>query len=429
MINDIKQYEIIRSFKYNFTLNLFEAGFFGLGIGISSYQTILPLFVSNLTESAILIGLIPAIHLAGWQLPQLFLANRVSRQRRYKPMVLALTIHERLPFLGLAIAAWFLPDIGKQLTLVLVFIMLIWQGLGGGVTAIAWQSLMSKIIFPNRWGAFFGLQGSFFNLFAAAGAVLAGYLLDRNESPLDFTLCFLYTFAVMAISWILLAIVREPEGTPPEEANNKAAFRKNLLLILERDRNFRWYLVGRMLSSLAIMGFAFYTVYAVKEIGVSELSVGIMTSLLLGIQIVINPILGWIGDRWNRRIVVIFGLISATMSSILAIFAPNGDWFYLVFLLAGISNAATWSMGIAMTLDFASETERPAYIGLANTLIAPAFILIPFLGGWLADAAGYPAAFIASAIGGLVAIYVFQILVSDPKKKRGHQTLAETKSI
>ena len=155
MINDIKQYEIIRSFKYNFTLNLFEAGFFGLGIGISSYQTILPLFVSNLTESAILIGLIPAIHLAGWQLPQLFLANRVSRQKRYKPMVLALTIHERLPFLGLAIAAWFLPDIGKQLTLVLVFIMLIWQGLGGGVTAIAWQSLMSKIIFPNRWGAFF----------------------------------------------------------------------------------------------------------------------------------------------------------------------------------------------------------------------------------------------------------------------------------
>ena len=414
MINDIRQTEIIRSFKYNVTVNLFEAGFFGLAMSISSYQTILPLFISNYTDSAILIGLIPAIHLAGWQLPQLFLASRVSKQLRYKPMVLALTIHERIPYLGLALAAFFLPRYGQKITLLITFLMLIWQGLGGGVTAIAWQSLMSKIILPHRWGTFFGMQSSFFNLFGAFGAIIAGYILDKNESPLDFTLCFLITFGIMVASWIILALTREPESQPPKKVHSSTEFRMNLFLILTRDKNFRWYLIGRMLTSFAVMGFAFYTVYAFKYQGVSEISVGVMTGILFGIQILINPILGWWGDRWNRRKVMIFGLFSAVASSILAAFAPNGEWFYLIFLLAGIANTASWTLGITMTLDFCNEEDRPSYIGLANTLIAPANILAPFLGGWLADFAGYPSTFFASTVGGIAAIFVFLVFIKDP---------------
>jgi MFS family permease len=425
MTNNDQNQQIANAHLYNFILNIFEGGIFGLAIGISSQQTILPLFVSQFTDSAILIGLIPAIHLAGWQLPQLFLANRVAKQKRYKRVVLAMTIHERLPFLGLALAAWFSPAMSNQTLLIIIFLMLIWQGLGGGVTAIAWQSLISKIIFPSRWGTFFGLQGSFFNLLAAAGAVFAGYLLELKESPLNFTLCFIISFAIMGISWILLVIVREPEKTPPKEAQNPIEFRNKIISIIKLDKNFRWYLVGRMMSSLAIMGFAFYTVYAVNEKGVSELEVGIMTGILLGIQILINPILGWLGDRWDRRIVMVFGMLAATISSIMAVLAQNGNWFYFIFLLAGIANAATWALGITMTLDFASEEERPAYIGLANTLSAPAFILIPFLGGWLADLAGYPAAFFASAIGGIAAMFVFQIFVKDPRKFRAFEEITK----
>jgi predicted MFS family arabinose efflux permease len=69
-----------------------------------------------------------------------------------------------------------------------------------------------------------------------------------------------------------------------------------------------------------------------------------------------------------------------------------------------------------MNLEFGSEADRPAYVGLANTLIAPANILAPFLGGWLADLAGYPAAFVATAIGALTAIGVFHWLVQERPK-------------
>jgi hypothetical protein len=67
-----------KNFPFNFLVNLIDGGFFGLGIGFASFVTVLPLFVSSLTDSAILIGLIPAVHVVCWQFPQLFTAHMFS---------------------------------------------------------------------------------------------------------------------------------------------------------------------------------------------------------------------------------------------------------------------------------------------------------------------------------------------------------------
>jgi len=61
--------EIQKTLKHNVLFNLLDGAFFGFGIGFGSFTMIIPLFVSNMTNSALLIGLIPAIHNVGWQLP------------------------------------------------------------------------------------------------------------------------------------------------------------------------------------------------------------------------------------------------------------------------------------------------------------------------------------------------------------------------
>ena len=94
--------------KFNFAVGMLDGGLYGVGIGFGSFIAVLPLFVSRMTDSALLIGLIPAIHGAGWQLPQLLTAGWVSRAKRVKPLVLWATIHERVPYLGLAAVAFFL---------------------------------------------------------------------------------------------------------------------------------------------------------------------------------------------------------------------------------------------------------------------------------------------------------------------------------
>lgn len=406
-----------KSFRHNFVVNVLDGGFFGFGMGFGSLGTVIPLFISMMTDSAILIGLIPAIHVVGWQLPQLFTAQNVARQRRHKPMVMFRTVQERLPFLGLAVIAWFLPEIGPRIALGLSFGMLVWQGLGGGFTATAWQSMVGKIIPGDRWGLFFGFQSAAASLFASVSAILAGIILERVDSPINYSICFLLTTAAMVISWVFLNQTREVESVVVRAEDPSGEYWQSLRRILLKDHNFRWFITVRILAQLGTMGFSFYIVYAVRQYGIGEGTAGVLTAVLTIIQTAFNPIMGWLGDRWSHRGVMGIGILAATASTTLAWLSPGVGWFYLVFGLAGIANVAVWTIAMAMTLEFGSESERPAYIGLANTLVAPTAFVIPLLGGTLADMTGYKGAFIASAVGGLITALVLTFFLKGQRKK------------
>lgn len=405
-----------KTFIHNFIVNVLDGAFFGFALGFASFVTLLPLFVSTMTNSAILIGLIPAVHTVGWQFPQLLIANHVSKQKKFLPLVLWLTIHERLPFLGLALTAWFLPIIGVKIGLIFTFIMLIWQGLGGGFTASAWQAMISKIIPGERRGTFLGTQASASSLLGALGAVLSGLTLERFTHPINFSLCFIFACIPMVFSFIFVAQTREKESIPIEPKNQQHVFRHKLRDILRNDMNFRWFLIIRMLSQVATMGFAFYTVYAVRNYGMNVGLAGLMTGILMATQIVANPIMGWIGDRLGHRIVMGAGVLAASISTVLASFATHISWFYIIYILAGIANVALWTISMTMTLEFGSESDRPAYIGLANTLISPIAILAPLLGGWLADNTGYPITFRISAVAGLLTVLVLLIKLRNTRR-------------
>jgi MFS family permease len=403
--------------RFNLAVNLADGAFFGLGWGFGSIGTILPLFVSHMTTSALLIGLIPAIHAVGWQLPQLFMANSVSRLRRYKPMVMLITIHERIPYLGLALVALFLGSLGNKLALVLTFALLIWQGLGAGFTANAWQSLVAKII-PSDWrGTFFGAQAALANVLMSIAAIAAGYILDRLPGPMNFALCFVLTAVGMVFSYIAIGLTREPVDNEKNIPERQPSPWKGGLEILRRDRNFTAYLVIRLLSQFATMGFAFYIVYGLRRFGMSDLTAGFLTAALMITSTVANAVMGWLGDRFGHRAMLIIGSVAVTLSSLMAWGAPSIGWLYPVFILSGLANVAYWTIGMAITVEFGSEETRPTYIGLSNTLVAPFTIIAPLIGGWIAETAGFQTTFMVSAVGGLIIAILLFWLVHDPRPR------------
>jgi MFS family permease len=413
--------DIYKNYRFNFIVNVFDGGFFGAALGFASFYTVIPLFVSTMTESAILIGLVPAIHSLGWQLPQIFTAQRVSRLSMIKPMVIWITIHERLPFFGLAVVAFLAPSMGVPMALGLTYTMLVWQGFGGGFTATPWQSMVAKIIPSERRGTFYGFQSALANLFAMGTAVLAGIMLERLPPPLNYTLCFFFAGIAMAISFVFLAVTREQETKVEIRVQGQPGLWSRMLDILKKDTNLRWFLVVRTLSQFSIMGFAFYTIYAVRHLGMTEGIAGIMMGVFTFGQIIANPLMGWMGDRWSHTTVMKFGLMGAAISGLTAALATGLNWFYLVFILAGIANVAIWTIGLAMILEFGTESERPVYIGIANTLIAPAAIIGPLLGGWLADNISFQVTFITAAVAGLLTVLVLHLMLQDPRKLREQQ--------
>lgn len=416
MTEPITENEISKNLRHNYIVNVVDGGFFGLALGFASFTTVIPLFISTLTNSAVLIGLIPAFHNTGFQLPQLFMAKRVGQMTTFKPSVVRFTIHERAPYIGLALIALLAPVIGVQLSLILSFVMLAWQGLGAGFTANSWQNLINKVI-PNEYLAtFFGFQASAANLLSSGGAIAAGVILERVSAPYNFSLVFLIAVVCFAISWFSLNATRELPHITPSTGFIELSFWKSITTILRKDPAFRWYLITRNLAQFGTMAFAFYTVFAVRRHGMSEITVGIMTSILLISQTIANPILGWIADRWSRRYLLEAGSLAAAVSSLLAYLATDTSLFFLIFILAGIANTVSWSISMAFTLSFGSEEERPTYVGLANTLIAPSAIIAPLVGGTLADSAGYPVTFITATAASLATVVILHLFVRDPRK-------------
>lgn len=407
-----------RNLRFNFTVNVLDGGFFGFALGFASFITVIPLFVSQMTDSALLIGLVPAIHNVGWLFPQLLTAGWVSRSKRVKPLVLWTTIHERIPFLGLALVAWSLPRLGSQAALLLTFLLLVWQGFGGGFTANAWTNMITKIMPGHLHGTFFGAQMAAFTGLEGLSAIAAGLILDRFDGPLDFTLCFLAASLSFVISFVFISLTREPEGRPRPVAEQPEGFWQESQRILKSNANFVAFLLVRSLSQFTGMAFSFYIIYVVWNFGVTEAEAGFMTGVFLLASILSGLALGRLADRWSPRSVMVIGALAATMSATIAILAPSASWFYASFILTSLAIVAIWTIPLPLTVQFGTEEERPYYIGLSSTVTAPATLLAPVLGGWLADQAGFQATFLVSIVCGLLMAAMLVFLVKDPPREQ-----------
>jgi len=181
------------------------------------------------------------------------------------------------------------------------------------------------------------------------------------------------------------------------------------------DKNFKWFLSTRFLSQFATMGFSFYIIYALRHFNMDAVTAGFLTATLTISQTIGNISMGWIGDRIGQRAMLILGAFAALFSSILAWNAVSITWFYPIFFLAGLANVSIWTIGMAMTVNFGTEAERPHYIGLSQTLTAPATIIAPLIGGWIVDSAGFIPTFSISIVLSIVMIGILLFLVKDPR--------------
>jgi len=188
-------------------------------------------------------------------------------------------------------------------------------------------------------------------------------------------------------------------------------------MILKEDASFRWYIVSKMLTQVAMLASAFYTIYAVRHHGMTVAAAGIMTSVLFITTVVANPMIGWLADHWNRKAILEFGAAGLIISPIIAWLAPSLAWFFVVMVVWGFSSAIIGTLGIAFVLEYGNETRRPTYIGLANTLITPVTITAPFIGGWLADTYGFQSTFIVASVAGFLTLLVLHFFVIDPRKQ------------
>jgi MFS family permease len=164
------------------------------------------------------------------------------------------------------------------------------------------------------------------------------------------------------------------------------------------------------------MGSGFFTVYALTGWAAPEAQVGVFTTLLLAGQVIGTVTLGWLADHAGHRLVLITGVAAMLGASVWALAAPSLAAFGAVFVLAGLQGAAVTISNLNVLLEFApSPEERPTYIGLGTTSLAPVAFGAPLVAGLIADARGFAAVFVLAALAGAVGLAILVAAVRDPR--------------
>ncbi len=389
---------------------------FVVGLAFASQSTILPAFAAYLGAPNVVIGAIPAVMTLGWFMPSLFAAGHTETLERKLPFVLRHTIWERVPFVVLALAAFFLADRAPALTLgVMLLVLLVVTGVGG-VLMPAWMDLIGRVVPVTLRGRFFG----FANLAASAGGLAASVatasILATIPAPASYGLCFLLTFVCLALSFGALVVVREPASGSSAPAVPLREYLARIPALLGRDPNLAWYLTARAFGVVGSIGSGFYTVYALRTWDAPAAQVGVFTTLLFVGQMVGNTVLGWLADRHGHRLVIILGLGATLAGNLVAITAPTLGAFGAVFVMTGLQIAALNVSNLNVMLEFApAPSEQPTYVGLGTTLVAPIAFGAPLAAGLLADALGFYAVFAVGAISVSVALGLLIARVRDPR--------------
>ncbi|MHB0857984.1 MAG: MFS transporter [Anaerolineae bacterium] len=382
--------------RWNFVVNLLDLTFFNLALSFIYGSTVLSLYASHLTDSAILIGLIPALQGVGYFLPQLLAAPTAQRLARKKPMVVKYSMMERFPYLfvTLGILAW--PDAPRGLAFAILAISLTLAFVSGGLGGPAWYAMLAKVIRPERRGLLFGLSAATGGLTGIAGAALSRHVLSTYAYPMSFGISFLLCFVCQVLSWICLTLNREPAQEPTGAALSLAAYWRKLPQVLRTNTNFSRYLASRTLLILGGMSGAFFILYARRSFAVSDSFAADLTMAALISQTAVTPALGWLADRRGHKwLVEVTALIGASAVGV-ALLAPTASWFYGVFMLLSMGTSGMGVATMSLTMAFCGHEDVPTYSALTNTLMALPILLAPIIGGWLVDVVGYQALFVTA---------------------------------
>ena len=124
-----------------------------MSAALAGGTTVLPVFISNITSSKVLIGLSGTMAMAGWYLPQLVVANYIETVRRKRPVYIWAGIIRIIAIWVLALSVLLLEATWAGGFVILFFVLYSIYVIAGGVAGIPFMDVVGKEIRPRTAAA------------------------------------------------------------------------------------------------------------------------------------------------------------------------------------------------------------------------------------------------------------------------------------
>ena len=395
-----------RHLRRNFSLGVLNGVFYNLFSALVDPSLVLSWFVSQLTTSNFLIGLIMPIQNGGWYLPQLVVSGYLQRRQRKLPFYACMAGIRIAIWGSLTLAVFLIED--ATVLLVIFFILLTAYNLSAGLSGICFVDIVAKAIPSTRRGAFFGWRRFGGGLLALGGSLLVKYILDERRGPAfpdNYALLFLVSFFVLCATMACFLLMVEPLEPVNEERVTLGRQFRRALNLPRRDSNYRRFLAMLLLLMAAEIATPFYVVYAKRVLSVPASMVGVYLTGATLASFASNLLWGRISDRRGNKLLLVLSNLLGVFIPLMALsivplanrlpglreFAPV--LFAFVFVLSGGSKSGFMIGNMNFLLEIAPPDDRPLYVGFANTVMGIA-LLASSMGGLIVDLVGFTVLFL-----------------------------------
>jgi MFS family permease len=149
------------------------------------------------------------------------------------------------------------------------------------------------------------------------------------------------------------------------------------------------------------------------ELHIDDYWFGWLGAAFMIVYTAIAPLTGWLGDRYNRKLLIFGGVGLWSLATVGAAF--SGDFYHMFFwrALLGIGEASYGVIAPALLSDLFPVSERGRAMGVYYLALPVGTALGFFLGGTIADALGWRAVFWVVGAPGLLAALA-ALVMSDP---------------
>jgi len=381
----------------NYLLGIGNGICFNLSQAFIGGKTVLPMFVSNLTSSQILIGLASSLEMASWPLPQIIVASWIEHKPRKKPLYVSMAILRIVLMLVLTVIIF-----STTISLLYIFFTLFTiYSVAGGIAGVPFMDIVGKTIPSTKLGSFWGWRIGVGSALAGIAGFFVKHILEVKQFPINYGILFGMATAVITVGLTLFSFVEEPAEEVSKEKKRFIEYIKEGREASWKDVNFRMLFYTRVLLGVGAMSFPFYIVYATKVLGFPESIVGILIVFQMFGTVLSNILWANLNNRMGSKEVLKYASI---LTAILPIFVFIKVGIPATFFLMGASLTGVFVGYQSAILDIAPPLKRPTYVGFMNTMIAPSLFL-PLIGGAIIQLTSYKFLFFVSFIAAIVAFF------------------------
>jgi MFS family permease len=387
--------------------SVWALGFVSLLMDISSelIHSLLPVFlVTVVGASTVIVGLIEGIAEATAAIAKVFsgaLSDRIGKRKLLVGIGYGLGAITK-PVFPLASTAWevlaarFVDRIGK------------------GIRGAPRDALVADITPPAIRGAGYGIRQALDTVGGFAGPLLAMALMALYSN--DFRAVFWWAVAPAALAVLLVVVaVQEPDGIKGT-AKRGWPIRKEEL---ERLSPSFWMVIAiGVVFTLARFSQAFLVLKAQAE-GLALVLIPLVFVWMNVVYALTATPAGILSDKIGRMKLLLCGLGALFIADLMLAVAPGLGAVFAGVGLWGLYLGLSQGLLSALVADTAPEDLRGTAFGLFNLVTGSALLIASVLAGWLWQAFGPTATFVAGAAFSASAALIMILGLSAQKKQSG----------